>query len=131
LSYEFLRFHELELGFCYEKTLYSVQIMFLKFIWECSSENAPLLSLSRVYSASLTHTLGCYQSCKTGSDVIDPAASLFCARLSSFEDVRVIAPGLSLNVIRERVRTGGILFHEGIERICFLVEGLPSSFKMY
>lgn len=62
------------------------------------------LSLSRVYSAMLTHTLGCYQSCKTGSDVIDPAASLFCARLSSFEDVRrVIAPGLSLNVIRENV----------------------------
>ena len=71
----------------------------------------------------LTHTLGCYQSCKTGSDVIDPAASLFCARLSSLEDVRrVIAPGLSLNVIRERVRTG-ILFQEGIERISFPAGG--------
>lgn len=70
----------------------------------------------------LTHTLGCYQTCKTGSDVIDPAASLFCARLSSLEDVpRVIAPGLSLNVIHERVRTGGILFHEEIERIFFPV----------
>lgn len=48
------------------------------------------LYLSRVYSAMLTHTLGCYQSCKTGSDVIDPAASPFCACLSSLEDVRLV-----------------------------------------
>jgi len=80
----------------------------------------------------LTHTLGCYQSCKTGSDVIDPAASLFYARLSSLKDVRrVIASGLSLNVIHEHVRTGGILFQEGIERISFPVGGgLSSSFRI-
>jgi len=80
----------------------------------------------------LTHTLGCYQSCKTGSDVIDPAASLFCARLSSLEDVRrVIALGLSLNVIRGRVRAGGILFQEGIERISLEENRLSSSFRIY
>lgn len=81
----------------------------------------------------LTHTLGCYQSCKTGSDVIDPAASLFCAGLSSLEDARrVIAPGLSLNVIHERVRTGGILFHEGIEGSAFPVgSDSSSSFKKF